>query len=768
MFPARELLATDEVRARAAQLVGEQPWGREQWERLAEGLVFDGMESWLPWLTPEEHLLTDVLPRHALVVLVEPRRLRDRAADVVAEEDDLARTLAVTWGAGLGEAFPRLHLDPDRLLERVASAALSLVNVPESPDTPTVAASAWAGGLGWPPPPTAPRSASVCAGCSARATASSWRPTAPAPVPGWPRLLRDVGVDLELDEAGRADLTKPGGRIVVAPLLSGFVLPGLKLAVLTEADLTGRRRSHRAPRPRSRDSGRFFEDLKPGDFIVHYHHGVGRYGGMVQRSIGGVERDYLLLEYKGGDKLYVPSDQIDAVRHYVGGEAPALHRLGGSDFARAKGRVRQEVRRIAQELVVLYQKRLSTPGHAFSPDTPWQQELEASFPFVETPDQLKAIDDVKLDMEAERPMDRLVCGDVGFGKTEVAIRAAFKAMQDGKQVAVLVPTTLLAQQHHATFSDRFAGYPVRVEVLSRFLTPGQAKARDRRHRVGRRRPGDRHPPPAVGRHPLQEPRAAGGRRGAALRRHPQGGDEAAVGRGRRADAHRHAHPPHPGDEPHRHPRPDAAEHAARRSPAHPHLRRRVRRSGRGRGHPARAAARGPGLLRAQPGAGHRDGRRPSPRPRPRGADRHRPRPDGRGHPRAGRRRLLGGQVRRPALHHHHRERHRHADGEHARGRPRRPASGSGSSTSCAVGSAGPGSGPTPTCSTPRTACSPRRPTSGSAPSARPPSWARASRSPSATSRSGGRATCWARARAATSPRSATTSTARWSTRPSPR
>ncbi len=133
VFPARELLATDEVRARAAQLVGEQPWGREQWERLAEGLVFDGMESWLPWLTPDEHLLTDVLPRHALVVLVEPRRLRDRAADVVAEEDDLARTLAVTWGAGLGEAFPRLHLDPDRLLERVASAALSLVNVPGVP-----------------------------------------------------------------------------------------------------------------------------------------------------------------------------------------------------------------------------------------------------------------------------------------------------------------------------------------------------------------------------------------------------------------------------------------------------------------------------------------------------------------------------------------------------------------------------------------------------------------------------------------------------------
>ena len=197
---------------------------------------------------------------------------------------------------------------------------------------------------------------------------------------------------------------------------------------------------------------------------------------MVKRSIGGVERDYLLLEYKGGDKLYVPSDQIDAVRHYVGGESPTLHRLGGSDFAKAKSRVRAEVRRIAQELVVLYQKRLHTPGHAFGPDTVWQRELEEAFPYVETPDQLKAIADVKEDMETPRPMDRLVCGDVGFGKTEVAIRAAFKAIQEGKQAAVLVPTTLLAQQHHATFSDRYAGYPVRVEVLSRFLTPGQAKA----------------------------------------------------------------------------------------------------------------------------------------------------------------------------------------------------------------------------------------------------------------------------------------------------
>jgi transcription-repair coupling factor (superfamily II helicase) len=202
---------------------------------------------------------------------------------------------------------------------------------------------------------------------------------------------------------------------------------------------------------------------------------VARYGGMVKRAIGGNERDYLLLEYKGDDKLYVPSDQIDAVRHYTGGESPSLSRLGGDAWQRTKAKVRAAVAEIAQELVVLYQTRTQAEGHAYPPDTPWQTELEEGFPFQETPDQLTAIREVKVDMEDPSPMDRLVCGDVGFGKTEVAIRAAFKAIQDGKQVAVLVPTTLLAQQHFQTFSDRFAGYPVRVEVLSRFLTNKQAK-----------------------------------------------------------------------------------------------------------------------------------------------------------------------------------------------------------------------------------------------------------------------------------------------------
>ena len=247
------------------------------------------------------------------------------------------------------------------------------------------------------------------------------------------------------------------------------------MAIVAESDLTGRRRAHRTVRKQKREGASTFEDLKTGNYVVHHQHGVGQYEGMVKRAIGGVERDYLLISYKGGDKLYVPSDQIDTLRQYVGGEAPTLHRLGGTDFAKTKSRVRSAVREIAQELVVLYQKRVNAEGHAFAQDTPWQHEMEEAFPYVETPDQRTAIDDIKRDMELAHPMDRLVCGDVGFGKTEVAIRAAFKAIQDGKQVAVLAPTTLLATQHGNTFADRFAGYPIRVEVLSRFLTAGQAK-----------------------------------------------------------------------------------------------------------------------------------------------------------------------------------------------------------------------------------------------------------------------------------------------------
>ncbi len=473
IFPARELLPSDAVRQRAAMLVAEEPWGREQWERLAEGALFEGMESWMPWLVgaglvDDDLLITNVLPPAAKVVLIEPRRMRDRANDLLAEEDDLARSLASTWARDPELAFPRLHADTDRLLKS-DQAMWTISPTPEHPDAPVVLASGWGPVVG---------DGEGLANRLRDLLADKYRVIVAADGVGSAQrlsaLLGERGLSFIM-ATDTTDLTKPGGYVVTAPLHRGCSLPGAKLAIVAEGDLTGRRRAHRQARPRKRQTSGFFEDLKPGNYVVHYQHGVGQYEGMVKRSIGGVERDYLLIAYKGGDKLYVPSDQIDALRQYVGGEAPSPHRLGGADFAKAKARVKSAVREIAQELVVLYQKRVNAVGHAFGMDTPWQHEMEDAFPFAETPDQRTAIDDIKADMERAYPMDRLLCGDVGFGKTEVAIRAAFKAIQDGKQVAVLAPTTLLATQHGNTFADRFSGYPIRVEVLSRFLTAKEAK-----------------------------------------------------------------------------------------------------------------------------------------------------------------------------------------------------------------------------------------------------------------------------------------------------
>ena len=480
LFPARELIMTDECRARASSLIASEPWGREHWERLAEGQIFDGMESWLPWLTEKPTILTDVLPPDAKIVLIEPRRLRDRAQDLLAEEDDLARALASSWARDATRTFPRLHVAPDHLLgtpDGSSRGSWNLIPVADGPEVPLLEASGWGVATGMGTLGEGP------AGRFTHLLADGYRIVVSADGPGSAErltsLLGDAGlafsvVDSDNSEPSGVDLAGRGGVVTVAPLHRSFTIPSAKLAVVAEADITGRRRAHRKPRPRRATSTTIFEDLQPGNYVVHHVHGVGKYEGMVKRTIGGIERDYLLLAYKGGDKLYVPSDQIDSIRQYVGGETPVLHRLGGSDFAKSKSRVRSAVREIAQELVVLYQKRVTAPGHAFSPDTPWQHEMEDAFPYVETPDQRKAIDETKTDMERPYPMDRLVCGDVGFGKTEVAVRAAFKAIQDGKQVAVLVPTTLLASQHGSTFADRFAGYPIRVEVLSRFLTQGEA------------------------------------------------------------------------------------------------------------------------------------------------------------------------------------------------------------------------------------------------------------------------------------------------------
>ncbi|HHV78575.1 MAG TPA: transcription-repair coupling factor [Firmicutes bacterium] len=270
---------------------------------------------------------------------------------------------------------------------------------------------------------------------------------------------------LALEEANAGIIVETG------VLSSGFEMVPAKLCVLTEKDVLGKEKRVGAPSRKGRKpSDLVLSDLKPGDYVVHVNHGIGQYLGMRTLEIEHTHRDYLFIRYAGGDALYVPSDQVDLIEKYVGGEGaqPKLNRLGGVEWSRQKRRVKESVRHMAKELLELYRARKSIKGHAFSPDTPWQREFEAAFRFEDTPDQRQATEEIKRDMEAPRPMDRLLCGDVGYGKTEVAIRAAMKAVMDSKQVAVLVPTTILAQQHYSTFVERFKGYPVHIEVLSRF------------------------------------------------------------------------------------------------------------------------------------------------------------------------------------------------------------------------------------------------------------------------------------------------------------
>ena len=264
----------------------------------------------------------------------------------------------------------------------------------------------------------------------------------------------------------------------------GFISEKFKIILITEKDISGQRSVDKdlARMPSRRRKAIDPLSLIAGDYVVHEQHGVGRYVELINRTIGGVSREYLVLEYAASkrgqpaDKLFVPTDTLEQVTKYVGGEAPSLHRIGGADWQSTKRKARKAVKQIAAELIKLYAARMSSPGFAFSPDTSWQKELEASFPFVETIDQQATIDEVKHDMEQPHPMDRIVCGDVGYGKTEIAVRAAFKAVQDGKQVAILVPTTLLVQQHFNTFSTRYSGFPIKIAALSRFNSASESKS----------------------------------------------------------------------------------------------------------------------------------------------------------------------------------------------------------------------------------------------------------------------------------------------------
>ena len=296
------------------------------------------------------------------------------------------------------------------------------------------------------------------------------------------RLLEEKGIPATLDLSGAAMPAAGEVRLSLGALSAGSEWPALKLAVLTEGQLTApaMRKRQRVKKDSNRQKLQSYTDLSPGDLVVHEHHGVGRFVGIQRMPVDGVEKDYIKIDYAGGDCLYVPVTQLDLVSKYIGGgedtERTKLNKLGGAEWTRQKTKAKKAAKDLARGLIALYAERQKRPGFAFSPDSPWQREFEESFDYTETDDQLRCIAEIKADMEKPRPMDRLLCGDVGYGKTEVALRAVMKCILDGKQAAILVPTTVLAQQHYATAVSRFRDFPVKIEVLSRF-TPAREQKR---------------------------------------------------------------------------------------------------------------------------------------------------------------------------------------------------------------------------------------------------------------------------------------------------
>ncbi len=525
--PCREMLITDAVKARAAQLAQryanvEGTLG-ELFDRISQGHAVDGMEALAPVLVDGLELLVDVLPATTRILVSDPERIRARAHELVTTSEEF---LNASWAAAAegGKEPIDLGASAYRTLADVRSHALGRgqawwsLSPFSSGDVEAVPGAPAGQGAGvWDDPEAeaaavrdlvAARSGSSGSGVTSLTVdaqeAPVWRGDTEAAIaavaeaartgrhtvlvadsPGLANRMLEVltGADLPavLDTGGPL----PSGAVVVciAELRHGFLLPAIGLAVFTAADLSGQRDTDKSARkmPARRKNQIDPLELEAGDPVVHEQHGVGRYVELVTRTVAGATREYLVIEYapskrgQPADRLYVPMDQLHLVTRYVGGEAPTLDRMGGADWAKRTSRARKAVRQIAAELIKLYAARQASKGHAFSPDTVWQRELEDAFSYVETPDQLAAVTEVKADMERLVPMDRLICGDVGYGKTEIAVRAAFKAVMDGKQVAVLVPTTLLVQQHHATFADRYAGFPVTVAALSRFQTPAEKK-----------------------------------------------------------------------------------------------------------------------------------------------------------------------------------------------------------------------------------------------------------------------------------------------------
>lgn len=491
--PVREMLLSADVRQRAAQLQGEYPGLETMLEKLAQGIPVEGMEALQPLLVEGLVPPSDFFPNDTVVIELSAQKVAARAEALLHTNREFLHAAweaaAMAGGAAPVDVNSGDFLSHDELRAAVAPRPWIAIDSLDSGEVDTLRP-----GVA-PLPLTQPGSDEAWELVAGRVRAGDTVVCVAAGhglVERTAQVLGERDIPHRIDEALTTAPT-PGVVLVTQGVIrEGFWLSGGGLTVLTEREMYGKAvtASRRAGRTLATKRTRVVDplSLNPGDFVVHDTHGVGKFVELVQREIstGGraaikSQREFVVLEYapskRGGaaDRLYAPTDQLDQLSHYVGSDNPALSKMGGSDWAAAKGKARKAVRDIAVDLVKLYSARMAAPGFAFSPDTPWQRELEEAFPFVETPDQLTTIDDVKADMERPIPMDRLVAGDVGFGKTEIAVRAAFKAVQDQKQVAVIAPTTLLVKQHLETFHERYAPFPVNVRALSRFQSDAEAK-----------------------------------------------------------------------------------------------------------------------------------------------------------------------------------------------------------------------------------------------------------------------------------------------------
>ncbi|MEY3072042.1 MAG: hypothetical protein RLZZ353_238 [Actinomycetota bacterium] len=472
--PARELVLDDELAARARAALGRAPAHAEALAALAEGRTAEGTESLALALRGDAVLIADLLPRGAPMLLVEPTRGEERARAVAHDAETLAEA---TWDLG-GAGAAVGYASPAELVERVTARGGDVVRVSSLPH----AGASPLAGTGW---DSLRGDVTALAGRVRSLLGAGSRVVVSVDADGPARRIADVlGAEGVPATVVPALPPRPeGGRVevVVSTLRTGVDASALGLAVLATVDVFGARRRRAGRRIGSRlRAADAVVSLSDGDAVVHRVHGVGRFRGMVTREVEGIDgrlarRDYVVVEYAGGDTLFVPSDQVDALTRYRGGDEPTVMRMGGAQWERARERARGAAKELAADLVRLYHARLHAPGRAFAADGELQSELEDAFQHVETADQLTVVEEIKRDMEAPLPMDRLLAGDVGFGKTEVAVRAAGKAVFDGGQVAVLVPTTILAQQHAETFRERFAGFPVRIGVLSRFVPEAERR-----------------------------------------------------------------------------------------------------------------------------------------------------------------------------------------------------------------------------------------------------------------------------------------------------